>query len=60
MSNKLTDDDKKAYLTFVKAVREVQSESQLDRFIVRFQLGTRFTIYTVVGTRVSYCDLTED
>ena len=60
LTNKLTDDDKKAFLAFVNAVGEVQGESQLDSFIIGFRLGARFAFDTFVGNQAPYCDLTED
>ena len=60
LTSKLTGDDKKAFLTFVNAIGEVQGESQLDSFIFGFRLGARFVFDTFVDDKAPYCDLIVD
>lgn len=53
LTDKLTGEDKEAFLSFVDASNVILSESELDSFIVGFRLGARLIYDTFVDdTRV--------
>ena len=61
LTDRLTGDEKKAFLTYVNAWAVVLSESELDAFIVGFRLGARFCYDTFVSDSAPYKDaLKED
>ena len=60
LTSTLKDDDRKLFLAFANTVSEVQTESQLDSFIIGFRLGARFVFDTFVDDTAPYCELTEE
>ena len=52
LTERLKDDDKKTFLSFVNASGIVLGESELDSFIVGFRLGARF-IYDTVADNIT-------
>ena len=48
LTDKLTGDEKKAFLAFANASNIVLDESELDSFLVGFRLGARFAYDTFV------------
>ena len=61
LTERLTGDVKKAFLTYVNAWAVVLGESKLDAFIVGFRLSARFCYDTFVSDSVPYKDtLKED
>ena len=46
LTDKLTGDEKKAFLSFANASNIVLGESELDSFLVGFRLGARFAYDT--------------
>lgn len=61
LTEKLTGDEKKTFLSFVNASNIVLGESELDSFLVGFRLGARFIYDTFVDNTAPYEDfLRED
>ncbi|MBQ8943731.1 MAG: hypothetical protein IJ050_04435 [Clostridia bacterium] len=56
LTEKLTGEEKKTFLTFANASNIVLSESELDRFIVGFRLGAKFAYDTFVSSNAPYQD----
>ena len=56
LTEKLTGDEKKAFLSFVNASNIVLGESELDSFLVGFRLGARFIYDTFVDSNAPYED----
>ena len=56
LTERLTGNDKKAFLTYVNAWAAVLGESELDAFIVGFRLGARFCYDTFVSDSAPYKD----
>lgn len=56
LTEKLSGDDKKSFLSFVNASSIVLSESELDSFIVGFRLGAKFCYDTFVDDFAPYMD----
>ena len=55
----LTDKEKELFLAYVDAWHEVNSESNLDSFIMGFRLGAAFTYDTFVSTDAPFTDFSE-
>ena len=54
LTNRLTGDEKKLFLTFVNASDIILGESELDSFIVGFRLGARLILDTFVNSDTPY------
>jgi len=55
----LTDERKQRFLDYVDAWHEVNSESNLDSFIMGFRLGAGFAYDTFVSTDAPFTDFSE-
>ena len=60
LSKTLTEELKKLFLDYVDAWHEVNSESNLDSFIMGFRLGAAFTYDTFVSTEAPFTSYSED
>lgn len=56
LTEKLKGEEKKTFLAFANASNIVLSESELDRFIIGFRLGAKFTYDTFVSGDAPYRD----
>ena len=54
LSKTLTDELKSLFLAYVDAWHEINSESNLDSFIMGFRLGARFAYDTFVSTEAPF------
>ena len=52
LTDKLTGDEKKAFLAFANASNIVLGESELDSFLVGFRLGARFAYDAFVDNKI--------
>ena len=59
LSKTLTEELEKLFLAYVDAWHEVNSESNLDSFIMGFRLGAAFTYDTFVSTEAPFTDYSE-
>ena len=60
LTDRLTGDEKKAFLSFVNASDIILGESELDSFIVGFRLGARLIFDTFVNDDTPYDDLLKE
>lgn len=60
LTERLKDDDKKTFLSFVNAYGIVLGESELDSFIVGFRLGARFIYDTFADNITPYDDFLKE
>ena len=60
LTDRLTGDKKKLFLTFVNASDIILGESELDSFIVGFRLGARLTLDTFVNSDTPYEDFLKE
>ena len=60
LTEALTDEKKQWFLDYIDAWHEVNSESNLDSFIMGFRLGAAFTYDTFVSTDVPFTNYSED
>ena len=60
LTDRLTGDEKKMFLTFVNASDIILGESELDSFIVGFRLGARLTLDTFVNNVTPYEDFLKE
>ena len=60
LTEKLTGEEKRAFLSFVNASDIILGESELDSFIVGFRLGTRIIYDTFVSDDTSYDNLLKE
>ena len=60
LTNRLTGDEKKLFLTFVNASNIILGESELDSFIVGFRLGARLILDTYVNSDTPYEDFLKE
>ena len=60
LAERLTDNDKKTFLSFVNASNIVFGESELDGFIVGFRLGAKFVFDTFVDDTTPSDDLRKE
>ena len=60
LTEKLTGEEKRAFLSFVNASDIILGESELDSFIVGFRLGARLTFDTFVNDDTPYDDLLKE
>ena len=54
LTEKLTDEGKSKFLDYVNAWSVVNSESNLDSFIMGFRLGARFTVDTFINNEAPF------
>ena len=54
LTDRLTGDEKKWFLTFVNASNNILGQSELDSFIVGFRLGARLILDTFVNSDTPY------
>ena len=60
LTKTLTDEKKQWFLDYIDAWHEVNSESNLDSFIMGFRLGAAFTYDTFVSTKAPFTSYSED
>ena len=60
LSKTLSEESKKLFLAYVDAWHEINSESNLDSFIMGFRLGAAFTHDTFVSTDAPFTGYSED
>ena len=60
LTEKLTDDEKKAFLSFVNTSNSILAQSELDSFIVGFRLGARLILDTFVNNDTPYEDFLKE
>ena len=60
LTNRLTGDEKKLFLTFVNASDIILGESELDSFIVGFKLGAKLILDTFVNNDTPYEDFLKE
>lgn len=60
LTDKLTGDEKKAFLSFVNASDIILGESELDSFMVGFRLGAKFIFDTFVNNDTPYDDFLKE
>ena len=60
LTDRLTGNEKKLFLTFVNASDIILGESELDSFIVGFRLGARLTLDTFVNNDTPYEDFLKE
>ena len=56
LTEKLSGEEKKAFLSFANASNVILGESELDAFIVGFRLGAKFAYDTFVDDNAPYAD----
>jgi len=59
LTNTLNADKRQKFLDYVNAWHEVNSESNLDSFIMGFRLGAGFAYDTFVSTDAPFTDFSE-
>lgn len=60
LTGALTDETKKWFLDYTNAWSIVNSESNLDSFIMGFRLGANFTYDTFISTETPFEDLLKE
>ena len=60
LSKTMTEELKKLFLAYVDAWHEINSESNLDSFIMGFRLGARFAYDTFVSTEAPFTGYSDD
>ena len=60
LTDRLTGDEKKAFLSFVNASDVILGESELDSFIVGFRLGAKLVFDTFVNNYTPYDDFLKE
>lgn len=60
LTDRLTGDEKKAFLSFVNASDVILGESELDSFIVGFRLGAKLVFDTFVNNDTPYDDFLKE
>ena len=56
LTDKLTGEEKRRFISYVDAWATVNGESNLDSFITGFRLGARFAFDTFVTDKAPYTD----
>lgn len=56
LTEKLTGDEKKAFLSFINTSNSILAQSELDSFMVGFKLCTRLILDTFVNNDTPYED----
>lgn len=60
LTDRLTGDEKKAFISFVNASDVILGESELDSFIVGFRLGAKLIFDTFVNNDTPYDDFLKE
>ncbi len=60
LTDKLTGDEKKAFLSFVNTSNSILAPSELDSFIVGFRLGARLILDTFLNNETPYEDFLKE
>lgn len=60
LTDRLTGDEKKAFLSFVNASDVILGESELDSYIVGFRLGAKLVFDTFVNNDTPYDDFLKE
>lgn len=60
LTDRLTGDEKKAFISFVNASDVILGESELDSFIVGFRLGAKLIFNTFVNNDTPYDDFLKE
>ena len=60
LTDRLTGDEKKAFISFVNASDVILGESELDSFIVGFRLGAKLVFDTFVNNDTPYDDFLKE
>jgi len=60
LTDRLTGDEKKWFLTFVNASNNILSQTELDSFIVGFRLGARLILDTFMNDDTPYEDFLKE
>ena len=60
LTDRLTGDEKKAFISFVNASDVILVESELDSFIVGFRLGAKLVFDTFVNNDTPYDDFLKE
>ncbi len=60
LTEKLTGNEKKAFLSFANASDIILGESELDSFMVGFRLGAKFIFDTFVNNDTPYDDFLKE
>ena len=60
LTDRLTGDEKKWFLTFVNASNNILGQSELDSFIVGFRLGARLILDTFMNDDTPYEDFLKE
>ena len=60
LTDRLTGDEKKWFLTFVKASNNILGQTELDSFIVGFRLGARLILDTFMNDDTPYEDFLKE
>ena len=60
LTDKLSGEEKKRFISYVDAWATVNGESNLDSFITGFRLGAQFTFDTFVTSKAPYTDYLKD
>ena len=60
LTDRLTGDEKKAFISFVNASDVILGESELDSFIVGFRLGAKLSFDTFVNNDIQYDDFLKE
>jgi len=60
LSITLTEELKKLFIAYIDVWHEINSESNLDSFIMGFRLGAAFTYDTFVSTDAPFTSYSED
>lgn len=60
LTDRLTGDEKKQFLTFVNASNNILGQTELDSFIVGFRLGARLILDTFMNDDTPYEDFLKE
>ena len=60
LTDKLTGDEKKAFLSFVNTSNSILAQSELDSFIVGFRFGARLILDTFINNDTPYEDFLKE
>ena len=60
LTDKLTGDERKAFLSFVNASNNILGQTELDSFIVGFRLGARLILDTFMNDDTPYEDFLKE
>lgn len=60
LTEKLTGDEKKAFLSFINTSNSILAQSELDSFMVGFKLGAKLILDTFVNNDTPYEDFLKE